>query len=741
MDIKKVKSPPSDAASLHLDIADDGQQIKLLVRHPEIGLVCELWCYEGGPFRYGTAVKRDDGSVAFVHKSGQMTATTTFIPKEVGRVAMNVLIAGPLEELKQVKFVGPCMQFWHSEAFKRRDTLVEFARRCFLYTLRGPVGMLDSARGLQSGFPPEAPENNPPCTQWYVPIGATHPGDIWAFGASGDRPIHNIVAVTSQDDRWLAAVGCARARTLGQGWHDCIHHVADMQTYLEEYAGQIRHRSMIYVMPNDRRWLLQSYLKDFPVRIGVDAPDDTPFRADSHPTVVSAGRNGTLQVAPSGVPHAPRLLAKLGLCSADGRSQIGRSPAWKVSPWGGFVRSGDRWRMWAFPNGEVVEICVSVSRGAEPASVDVTLLGDGWTTERPPEGIPALVRRSPDGAWIAAWIWEQSAADQLAQGILAPGSDGAESVTARGRLYLFQGDVEALRGRWITGKTEWEHAVPYRMPVSEPADPAPVSGVRFAPDARDAEEPKAYGLTILPPWKDGGALYANFPEHFEHGDVGYGILRYSDKRANAWKIAPDGRAAHYEVESPELPGVIVRATAVAEGDHARLTLKVTNGGEKTLERVKPLLCFWYAGLAGFPDKLSDNFHFTYVVMDGKPVALSSIPTDNPDATAKVAYVRGCSQHDCDKFAQSRGGLIAHDIDLAVIAVTARDGKHKVILAFTPGKSILSNAFIPCAHADPYVGTIKPSESREVEGLIVFTDAPLDKAVRTLRRAGVGAPKE
>ena len=53
-------------APLRLDFSDDGKQLKLLVRHPEIGLVCELHCYEAGPFHYGTGVKRDDGSVVLV---------------------------------------------------------------------------------------------------------------------------------------------------------------------------------------------------------------------------------------------------------------------------------------------------------------------------------------------------------------------------------------------------------------------------------------------------------------------------------------------------------------------------------------------------------------------------------------------------------------------------------------------------------------------------------------------------
>src|SRR6185436_19465211 len=118
--------------------------------------------------------------------------------------------------------------------------------------------------------------------------------------------------------------------------------------------------------------------------------------------------------------------------------------------------------------------------------------------------------------------------------------------------------------------------------------------------------------------------------------------------------------------------------------------------------------------------------------DGKLARLSSIATINPEATAKVAYVSGCNQRDCDKFANSRGGLIDRDVDRALIAVTARDGKRKVVIGFTPGKSMLSNAHIPCAHADPYFGgTLKPGESREVQGLVVFTEAPLDQMVRTL----------
>jgi hypothetical protein len=477
---------------------------------------------------------------------------------------------------------------------------------------------------------------------------------------------------------------------------------------------------MLYVMPNDKRRLLESFRQDFQAETG------------SPGIRVSAGDDGTLRVA----SPSRGLDLSLDIVGAEERRQGDRKSGWTASPWGGFVRGGAPWRMWAYPHGEALELHVSLAGTTAQARVEAALSGEGWTPVRAPEDVPALVRRSPDSDWIAALMWEQSEADNPARGVLARGKAKAEVVSARGRLYVSMGDSETLRERWIKAKENWNHSVPYRMPVEKTAGLAQDDGVRFAPNA---EEGMTYGLTILSPWQDGGTLHTNFPEHFEHGDVGYGILRHHNKRPNPWKIVPDGRSASYEVESPELPGVMVRASAVAEGDRARLTLKITNGGEKTLKRVKPLLCFWYAKLTGFPGKRSDNFKHTHVVMDGRPVTLASIRTSNPAATAKVAYVRGCDQHDCDKFARSRGGLIDRDIDRALIAVAARDGKRKLIIAFTPGKSILSNTAIPCAHADPFYGTLEPGASAEATGVVVFTEKSLSDVAADLVKEGLGKP--
>ena len=381
--------------------------------------------------------------------------------------------------------------------------------------------------------------------------------------------------------------------------------------------------------------------------------------------------------------------------------------------------------MWANPAGDAVELAVALEASASRPAAEAALLGKGWVKDDAP-GAPAVALRSADGAWTAALLWEKSEAGRAERAVPAPGESDAGITSVRGRLYFTRDDADTMRKRWAEAGEDWKHAVPYHIPLRESPRAAAGGGVRFAPNA---EEDVTYGLTVVPPWADGGTMHINFPEHLEYGLTGHGILRHSDKRPNPWKIAADGRSASYDVDSLELPGVNVQASAVASGaDRARLRLKITNRSGKTLERVKPLLCLWYAKLAGFPGRLSDNFTHTWVVQDGKPVALAAIPTEKADATAKVAYVRGCSQHDCDKFALSRGGLIGSDIDRALIAVTARDGNRKVLLTFTPGKSILSNRAIPCAHADPYLGTLENGQSVEAAGELLFTGEPLEGAI-------------
>jgi hypothetical protein len=185
------------------------------------------------------------------------------------------------------------------------------------------------------------------------------------------------------------------------------------------------------------------------------------------------------------------------------------------------------------------------------------------------------------------------------------------------------------------------------------------------------------------------------------------------------------RAADHRTE--EGRKLLAERSPLAYVDRIRKPLLIGQGANDPL--VKPLLCFQYKKLAGFPQGLDGNFRYTYVVIGGRLVRLADLATARPDPQAMVAYVKGCGQHDCDKFANSRGGLIAQEIDAGAAAVTSKDGRRKVILAFAPPKSVLSNAFIPCLHADPYLGDLEPGGSAEASGVILFTEGDLEPALK------------
>ena len=250
-------------------------------------------------------------------------------------------------------------------------------------------------------------------------------------------------------------------------------------------------------------------------------------------------------------------------------------------------------------------------------------------------------------------------------------------------------------------------------------------------------EKLTYGLFITAPWENGGVLYLNFPEHLEYNPVGNTILRHFDTIPNPWIISPDGKQASYRVQSLALSDVYVESFArvMHDGDFpfdaqgVHVALRIINHGPKTLPVIRPLICNQFKGLTGFPQRHHD-FQHTHIVMDDQITALSDLPTENLETTFKGCVVEGCPQRDTR--AEKNGGLIEQDMDAALSIVTSLDQQRKVIFWWNPGKSMIANSFIPCIHADPYFGTLKPGEEGFAEGLILFTEGDIQPIVKYLK---------
>jgi len=262
----------------------------------------------------------------------------------------------------------------------------------------------------------------------------------------------------------------------------------------------------------------------------------------------------------------------------------------------------------------------------------------------------------------------------------------------------------------------------------------------FDPDKISEDPPHkiTYGLFITVPWKNGGDLYMNFPEHLSYNPVGNTILRYYDARPIPWIISADGKKASYRVESLALSNVYVEsfirvmndAELPFDAQGVYVSMKIINHGSKTLPVIRPLICNQFADLTGFPQHHHD-FKQNFIVMNGQITALSDLSTENLETTFKGCVVEGCPQRDTDS--RRKGGLIEQDMDAALSMVTSIDEQRKVIFWWNPGKSMIANSYIPCIHADPYFGTLKPGEEGFAEGLILFTEGNIKPIVKYLKK--------
>jgi hypothetical protein len=338
---------------------------------------------------------------------------------------MDVRVEGPLAELKTVNYVGPCMQFWHSDAFQRRDNLTEFAGRCFLYTMRGPSGCWTPVVVRCPASNPTHRRTSPPCTQWYVPIGANASGrhlGVWRVRGPAPR-------------------GCRRRRLPGRsvaGGHRERHQQlrwvragttasTTCRSYRPIWTNErpIVHRSMLYVMAQRQTAAVAELPSGFLER---DRPCRR-YRSRRARTRRCWWRHA--RGAHSGLDLSLDILGATGSvreagCGLEDPSLGGFSCAATTRRACGPIRTATPWNF----------------ASALPVRPDQTgskrRWRPGWKTEPAPKDVPALVRRSPDGAWIAALLWERDETGKPAAGVPAPGEDKAESLSVRGRLYLYR---------------------------------------------------------------------------------------------------------------------------------------------------------------------------------------------------------------------------------------------------------------------------------------------------------------
>lgn len=260
--------------------------------------------------------------------------------------------------------------------------------------------------------------------------------------------------------------------------------------------------------------------------------------------------------------------------------------------------------------------------------------------------------------------------------------------------------------------------------------------VKFFKDPKtnsvDPEIRMAYGLNIVPPWPDGGSVFLNLPEHLEYMPDTKGIARHHDNRLNVWQISNDSTEAKYSVESITEPGVFFEAKAKSKNNQAVFEFTITNRTNKTLHSIRPLFCFQYNPLHGFPAQNSDNFSHTYIIINGAPAKVSELAVRNKNAQARMAQAGSCADEH-NWWAEKAGGMIEQKIDAAYTILTDTSDTRKIIVTWAPGKDFLSNSEIPCIHADPCIGNLEPGKSVTVTGALIFTSEGLQDIMKDYQK--------
>src|SRR6476661_3881012 len=164
-----------------------------------------------------------------------------------------------------------------------------------------------------------------------------------------------------------------------------------------------------------------------------------------------------------------------------------------------------------------------------------------------------------------------------------------------------------------------------------------------ATNSDDMEIRMAYGLNIVPPWPDGGSIFVNLPEHLAYMPETKGIARHHDKRKNVWQANADSTEAYYDVESLTEPDLFLSVKAKSINQRATFEFTLTNRTHKTFKSLIPMFCFQYKTLKGFPERLTNNFAHTYLVIDGKLALVADLPVQDSSAVARGAQVKDCSE--------------------------------------------------------------------------------------------------
>jgi hypothetical protein len=267
------------------------------------------------------------------------------------------------------------------------------------------------------------------------------------------------------------------------------------------------------------------------------------------------------------------------------------------------------------------------------------------------------------------------------------------------------------------------------------ADPAKTA-VKVDPVPVQGGYPHAMSVAISPPWEQEGRWILRAPETIGSN---HGLLFIDHSRPDMppvtrpkhpleWKRSRHG-ILFYDCD---LENGISFSVRIRPGERdVEISSAITNGYVADMTDSGNQYCLIQKGVRGFEDPHAER---TFIRVKGRWLALART-RPGPKAGEKPFFiVTNTADRPPLPAAQiERSWWAKEQADVPLIATVSEDGGRVTALAFDNSYKIMTNADIPCIHADPMFPDCPAGGTAQVRGKIYFVEGTLDDALALFAR--------
>ena len=253
--------------------------------------------------------------------------------------------------------------------------------------------------------------------------------------------------------------------------------------------------------------------------------------------------------------------------------------------------------------------------------------------------------------------------------------------------------------------------------------------VRIRPFVHDPpeENERWLAISIRPPWEQEGEWAFRIPETLGSN---IGLLFIDHFRPDMvavvdpthelrWIRKPDGSLlANVQLEN----GIELQTLATPGEADVTVTYTMYNGCPRDLSNLGLQFCMVQNRVPDFVDHEAKR---TFIYAGGRFVALGDTEPGPDPGKAPLFIVT--NTRDVEPFETLDDGqswTVKFQTDIPLIATVSADGRRVIAVASDNSYKIMTNAQIPCIHADPFLGECAAGDTVSVKTKVYFIEGPL-----------------